>query len=329
MLANLWLETSFFHILLAQIAALILDALLGEPRRFHPLVAFGALAVALEKKLNVGQSKKIKGVIAWVLAVLPLVAVLALLLMYLAQVSALLYWVISVFVLYFTLGLKSLCQHADRVARPLSEGDLQQGRQKVAWLVSRHTEHMDETQINKACIESVLENGTDAVYGALFWFAIVGAPGALLYRLANTLDACWGYRTEHFVHFGFCAARMDDWLSFIPARICSLAYSLCGNWRNAFASWRRINIWRHSHGKGFASPNAGIVMSSGAGALNLSLGGKAVYEGVEQLKPELGRGQEPEVRDIYRSLGLLNRSLVFTMAVQALVLGAFLMAAAI
>lgn len=318
MLFNFWLQIGFAEIVLAQIAALILDHILGEPRRFHPLVGFGRLSGFLENRLNRQLSRKLAGVVAWSVAVIPPVFILSLLMLYSAQASVFLFWLISILVLYFTLGLKSLKQHAQWVAEPLKQGDLEEGRRKVSWLVSRHTEHMDESQITKACMESVLENGSDAVYGALFWFAIAGAPGALLYRFANTLDASWGYRSERFLHFGWFAARVDDWLNLIPARICSLAYSLSGNWKNAFASWRRINLWRHTDGKGFGSPNAGIVMSSGAGALNLSLGGSAIYDGVEQTKPELGRGQSPVVQDIDRSISLLYRSLVLTMVGQVL-----------
>jgi len=324
MLASLWLPFGFAEILLAQSVALILDIILGEPKRYHPLVAFGRLAAFFESWFNVGRNKKIKGVLAWAMAVLPLVGVLALILWYVAQTSTLMFWFINIVVLYFTLGLKSLKQHAVWVAEPLLAGDIEGGRQKVSWLVSRHTEHMDETKITKACIESVLENGSDAVYGALFWFAIAGAPGALLYRLANTLDASWGYRTERFIDFGYCAARMDDLLNLIPARICSLAYSLCGDWRNAFTSWKHINQWRHNAGRNIGSPNAGIVMASGAGALGLSLGGSAIYSGIEQIKPELGSGREPVVNDIYRSLNLLHQSLFLSMVIQALFLGVVL-----
>lgn len=317
------LPFGFAGIVLAQILALVLDHLLGEPKHYHPLAGFGRLAAFIETRLNadrlnVGAYKKAKGSLGWALAVIPLVIGLTLLLLLLAQISIWLFWLLSALVLYFTLGLKSLSQHAGWVAQPLQQGDLEAGREKVSWLVSRHTGHMDETQINKACIESVLENGSDAVYGALFWFAVAGVPGALLYRLANTLDASWGYRTERFADYGYCAARMDDLMNLVPARICSLAYSLCGNWRNAFASWRRINHWRKNEGRNWASPNAGIVMSSGAGALNLALGGIAVYEGVQQTKPELGHGKAPAAQDIYRSVRLLYRSLALTMVVQVL-----------
>lgn len=321
MLFSLGLDISFTLILLAQVLALVLDQLLGEPRRYHPLVGFGALLSFLQSNLNKeGQHKKAKGVLAWLLAVVPLVSLCAGILWLSAQFSTLLFWVLSTLILYLSIGLNSLKRHANWVAEPLAKGDLSGARQKLSWLVSRQTEKMDETQINKACIESVLENGSDAVYGALFWFIVAGAPGALMYRLANTLDASWGYRTPRYLDFGYAAARLDDLLNLIPARVCSLAYSLSGDCRNAFASWRSVRQWRQTDGLKTASPNAGIVMASGAGALCLRLGGLAVYEGVERLKPQWGRGELPQVQDIGRSIHLLYRSLLLFVLVQALLI---------
>lgn len=318
-------------VVLLQIAALFLDHVLGEPKRFHPLVGFGRIISFLEEKLNIREFSnktlmRFKGAFAWLLAVVPLTILSILILWIAVQFSLVLFWFLNCFILYLTLGLKSLKQHASWVSEPLDKGDLEGGRAKVSWLVSRHTEKMNQTQIIKACIESVLENGSDAVYGALFWFAVVGAPGALLYRLSNTLDASWGYRSERFLHFGFCAARMDDLLNLIPARICSLAYSLCGNTTDALASWKRIRLWRKANGRktdgrDISSPNAGIVMASGAGALNLSLGGAAIYDGIQQTKPELGSGDTPQIVDIRRSQVLLNRSVILFVLFQLFLVG--------
>jgi len=321
-------DISFLMLCCAQIIALVLDHFLGEPGRFHPLIGFGKLYAFLEKHLNKHSTArsegilptKICGVVAWLFALLPILWVSLLILDWLARFSGLLFWLMNIFILYLAIGHKSLKQHSHWVAKPLSEGDLDEARQKVSWLVSRQTEQMEERQITKACIESVLENGSDAVYGALFWFLIAGAPGAILYRLANTLDASWGYRNHRFKSFGWCAARMDDLLNLIPARICALCYSLCGNIWNALESWQRINRWRKTEGKGIGSPNAGIVMASGAGALNLSLGGAAVYGGERLIKPELGRGRIPDFKDISRATRLLDRSLMLFFVLQGLCL---------
>jgi adenosylcobinamide-phosphate synthase len=115
---------------------------------------------------------------------------------------------------------------------------LLQARQHVGWMVSRQTEDLDAAGVASACLESTLENGNDAIFGALFWFALLGGPGALLFRLANTLDAMWGYRNPRFADFGWAAARIDDLLNFIPARLTALSYALCGRTRSALRCWR-------------------------------------------------------------------------------------------
>ena len=309
----------FGLLILAQVAALLLDRLLGEPTKFHPLVGFGKVTAHLEKLFNRGKesSRAVKGIISWLILVAPITLISAVFFHWLATSSTTAFWVVSTLLLYLTIGLKSLGQHAAWVMEPLRNGELEEARQKVSWLVSRNTEHMDETQISKACIESVLENGNDAVFGALFWFLIAGAPGAILYRLTNTLDACWGYRSERFKHFGWWSARSDDWFNLVPARICAASYSLCGNSRNAAASWKRAAIWRQNEGRLIGSPNAGIVMASGAGALNLALGGTAVYSGTVLAKPVLGHGRSPASVDIPRSFALLNRSILIFISIQA------------
>ena len=312
-------------LILASTAALILDRLLGEPSRFHPLVGFGNITRILEQRLNQGTEvqKRIRGAVAWGLLVLPITLVFALAMHWVLIWSDFWFYVFSAFILYITIGMKSLEQHASWVAAPLKEGNIEQAREKVSWLVSRDTASMDETDICKACMESVLENGNDAVFGALFWFLIAGAPGAVLYRLVNTLDACWGYRNEKYRHFGWWSARADDWLNLAPARICALCYTLCGSSKNALNSWRSINRWRKTDGVGFASPNAGIVMASGAGALRLCLGGDAVYDDQLVRKPPLGIGQPPEIKDIGRSVTLLKRAVNLFMIMVIVLFGIF------
>jgi adenosylcobinamide-phosphate synthase len=170
-------------------------------------------------------------------------------------------------------------------------------------MVSRDTRELDESGVAKACVESTLENGNDAVFGALFWFALLGGPGAVLFRLANTLDAMWGYKNERFLQFGWAAARIDDVLNYIPARLTALSYALFGKTRVALASWR-------AQAPGWESPNAGPVMAAGAGSLGLALGGSAIYHGQTEARPTLGEGRPASGADIARVLQLVRRSLV-------------------
>ncbi|WP_295006049.1 adenosylcobinamide-phosphate synthase CbiB [uncultured Dechloromonas sp.] len=283
----------------AALAATLLDRLLGEPRRFHPLIGFGKLAGAVEKRLN--RRRLPAGLLAWALVVLPFVA-LAFALRPFAPFA------VDVALLYFALGSRSLAEHAEAVARPLREGRLDEARRRVGWMVSRETAQLDESGVAKAGMESVLENGNDAIFGTLFWFALLGGPGALLFRLANTLDAMWGYRTERFNLFGRPAARLDDALNWLPARLTALTYALLGQTQQAVRCWRtQAGNWE--------SPNAGPVMSAGAGSLGVQLGGAAIYHGQEEIRPPLGCGPAPVAADLDRAIALIRHSLWLWLAV--------------
>lgn len=280
---------------LAAIAGVILDRLLGEPRRWHPLVGFGRLANAAERVLRDGApghalGNRLRGLLAWALLVLPPAA----LALWLAQplLDALLLW--------FALGGQSLGVHARAVATALAAGNLAGARHAVGMIVSRDTTQLDETGVATAAVESVLENGNDAVFGALFWFFVAGGAGALLFRLANTLDAMWGYKDARRVYFGWAAARLDDLLNLVPARLTALTYALLGHAGQALACWRaQAGTW--------SSPNAGPVMAAGAGALGVTLGGAAVYHGASEQRPLLGRGAPATAADIGRAVALVAR----------------------
>ncbi|MBE2259133.1 MAG: cobalamin biosynthesis protein [Rhodobacteraceae bacterium] len=309
---------------LAAIAAVALDRLLGEPRRWHPLHGFGALANAVERAFNVAAGSRaasrqmldrqqtqhigrvagrLRGLLAWSLLVLSPTA-----LAWWLSPAGLPGWAMDVVVLYLALGARSLDEHASRVASDLASADLPAARRHVGWMVSRQTAHLDAAGVAAACVESTLENGNDAVFGALFWFALLGGPGALLFRLANTLDAMWGYRNPRFVDFGWTAARADDLLNFLPARLTAFSYALCGRTRSAWRCWRgQAPAWK--------SANAGAVMAAGAGSLGIALGGAAVYHGRREQRPELGEGRPATGDDIALALTLLRRCLLLWLAI--------------
>ncbi len=275
--------------------ALLLDAWLGEPRRFHPLVGFGHLAQFVECRIYA--DARLNGGIALLLVTAPLVG--------LAAGVGSLPWhgVLDVLLLYFVIGWRSLEMHALSVKDALLADDLTIARQQVGLIVSRDTEQLDQTGVTQGTIESVLENGNDAIFGAIFWFAVAGAPGAVVYRLANTLDAMWGYRNDRYRYFGWAAARLDDLLNYVPARLTALSYAVCGNLRTA------LNCWQ-TQGAVWKSPNAGPVMAAGAGSLGISLGGPACYHGKLEFRPALGIGSIPSADDIDRTLYLIRRALL-------------------
>ena len=276
---------SFHHYLILPILAVlafVIDWLVGEPRRFHALVGFGNLANDLEKRLNFVSrrglvSHRVMGVFAVALLLLPL-TITAYWLCQLPHWG----WVADVLLLYFAIGHQSLHQHARAVSHALNASDEAGAKLAASYMVSRDSAAVDAIP---ATVESVLENGNDGVFGTLFWFFILGGAGALMFRLANTLDAMWGYRSSRFLQFGWAAARLEDVLDYIPARLTAISYALVGNTKNALQCWRKqAPTWD--------SPNAGPVMAAGAGAMHIKLGGAARYQGEWHERPILGMGNK-------------------------------------
>ena len=291
------------------LGAALLDRGLGEPRRQHPLIGFGWLAQRVEALVYgapelPARARRERGVIAVILLLVPF-TVAAGLLAWLPLIGL----AVALGLLYLALGARSLAEHAEAVAAALQAGDLALARRKVAMIVSRDVADLDEEGISRATVESVLENGCDAIFGALFWFVLAGAAGVVLYRLANTLDALWGYRTPRYLDFGWAAARFDDALNWLPARLTALSYALVGP--QPARAWR---CWQ-AQAPNWKSPNAGPVMAAGAGALGLALGGPACYHGQWQPRPPLGEGLAPCAEDIGRAVKLVQRTLWLWLAV--------------
>jgi len=298
--------------------ALGLDRWLGEPFIYHPLVGFGRMATALESLLRHeahGPRRLLfSGGLAVVLLLLPVVAVVAWL-----DTQVVAGAVVDMLLLYLALGLRSLREHGEAVVTALNRAELPSAREQVGLMVSRNTVDMDEEEVTKATVESVLENGNDAVLGTLFWFLLAGGAGAVFYRLANTLDAMWGYKTGPYLYFGRAAARLDDLLNWLPARLTVWLYALAGRSRSALQAARR-------QGREWESPNAGPVMAAGATALGLVLGGSAVYGQEARERPLLGAGRAPGTDDIPRALTLVGRSVKLLVLLQLLIAGVWTLA---
>ncbi|GAB6043308.1 adenosylcobinamide-phosphate synthase CbiB [Endothiovibrio diazotrophicus] len=290
---------------LVVVAALLLDRLLGEARSFHPLVGFGRYAGWLERRLN--RDGRWGGVAAVGVAVTPWVLLAAL------PPAGWPSLVAGMATLYLAVGARSLAEHGRAVAEALDAGSLEEARRRVGWMVSRDVSRADEEAVARAAVESVLENGNDALFGALFWFLLAGAPGVVAYRLVNTLDAMWGYRNRRFARFGWAAARLDDLMNYLPARLTAVGYGLAGG-AGAWRCWsRQAGAWE--------GVNPGVVMAAGAGALGVRLGGGARYHGVWRERPTLGEGEVPRAADVRRAVALVGRAawlwVVVTSAVAA------------
>ncbi|HUF87812.1 MAG TPA: adenosylcobinamide-phosphate synthase CbiB [Thermohalobaculum sp.] len=293
--------------------ALILDAALGEPawlwrRVDHPAVLLGRLVDRLERRLNAGAHRRVKGALA--LLALAAAAWLAAALLS-AEVFGGVFEVLGAAVL---LAQRSLADHVRAVADGLRVS-LDEGRRAVARIVGRDPDTLDAPGVARAAIESAAENFADGVVAPAFWFLIAGLPGMAVYKAVNTADSMIGHRSARFAEFGWAAARLDDLLSWIPARLAGLMICLVGGGRQAFEVMRRDAPLHRS-------PNAGWPEAATAASLGLALAGPRVYGGVIADDPYLNadgrRATHPQ--DIEAALGLVWRA-------WGVVLGAALLAA--
>ncbi len=273
--------------LLPACAALFLDLLLGDPVfPFHPVRLIGKLAEASE---NLFKSPKRNQTLSGILAMAAVAAVpfgIFHILLKAVQNSPLGIFTLKTLTIYFSLALKDLVHHGRKVKGALDKGNLPLARKRVSFLITRNTRDMGSRDVVKAAIESLSENMSDSVIAPLFFAIICGAPGALLYRTINTLDAMWGYKTRQYRHFGKGAAITDDMLNFIPSRITGLLICLSaplagGSFRESF----RIMVRDHGN---VLSPNAGYPEAAAAGVLGVSLGGPGVYFGKKVDKKTMG-----------------------------------------
>ena len=207
-------------------------------------------------------------------------------------------------VTWAVLGGQSLRTEALAVLRLLHQGDLPAARQRLTHLVGRDTSTLEPDEIVRAVVESVAENTSDAVVAPLLAGAVFGVPGLLGYRAANTLDAMVGHHSARYERFGWASARLDDLLNLAPARCTGLLVGLFaplvgGKPIDAARAWAR-------DAAAHPSPNAGVVESSFAGALGVTLGGRNVYQGRVEQRPGLGTGRAPAKADIVRSVKLAD-----------------------
>lgn len=300
------LQNPYYVIVAVWLLAYLLDHFLAEPKKWHPLVGFGNAASALEKRCNRQQTRffeRLRGALAWCLVVLPPVLLVLAMSALLERLHWLFGFCFDALILYLAMGWRSLSEHIQPIASALAKGDLVLARQCLSWIVSRDTDNLSDAEVLSSAMESGLENSSDAFFASLFWYAVAGPAAVVLHRLANTLDAMWGYRSSRYSHFGSFAARCDDVLNFFPAQLTALSFSLLSYSPAAFRCW-----W--GQGWRWKSINAGSVMASGAAALGVTLGGSARYHGQLQSRPQLGQGEPPSAVDVNRTLNLANKVFV-------------------
>ena len=278
--------TSLAGTLLVLSAALLIDRIVGDPpslwkRAPHPVVLIGRLVELLDARLNdpslAASARRLRGVAATA-ALVAAAGVMGLAFHFI--LSAIPFGVaVEALLVSFLLAQKSLIDHVEAVGRALVSGGAEDGRRAVAQIVGRDVRSLDEAGISRAAMESGAENFSDGIVAPLFWYALLGLSGVFIYKVVNTADSMVGHRSARHEAFGWAAARLDDMLSFVPARLSALlvaaaaAVSGCDSRQAAIAAWR--DAPKHK------SPNAGWPEAALAGALGVALGGPRRYGEME------------------------------------------------
>ena len=278
--------------------ALILDATIGEPRWLwsrlpHPVVLIGRAIDLTDKQFNKGHNRRLKGVIVVVLLLIGSIAIGF-------GISVLPFgWVFEILIAAILLAQRSLVDHVKAVVDAL-DISVENGRIAVSMIVGRDTASMDESAVARAAIESAAENLSDGVVAPLFWFALAGLPGILCYKAINTADSMIGYLTPRHAEFGWAAARFDDLLNWLPARLTAVLLLFAGL---EFSNLAEIAKDATKH----RSPNAGWPEAAAARVLNIALSGPRSYEGrIEDHLFVNAQGQKSlKSRHIRQMVGLL------------------------
>lgn len=298
----------------------IFDFILGDPHGWwHPVIGIGKIITKTEHIVRsifpkTKRGERIGGAVLAVVVIVVSVAIPAILL----YIAYHLHWVagmiLEAIMCYTMLAAKSLKVESMKVANALEQEGLEAGRKAVSMIVGRDTQRLDETGVIKAAVETVAENTSDGVIAPLIFMGIFGAVGGFFYKSINTMDSMIGYKNEKYQYFGTVAAKLDDIVNFIPARISAIlmvvSAFLCGmDGKEAFRIFKRD---RYNH----ASPNSAQTESVMAGALGVQLAGAAWYFGVKHEKPTIGDAKRPvELRDIQRSNRLMYMTTVLTVII--------------
>ncbi|EPZ43217.1 adenosylcobinamide-phosphate synthase CbiB [Alicyclobacillus acidoterrestris] len=277
-------------------AAMLADCVLGDPPRIpHPVVIIGKWIAWADRAWNQQPERALPtralGAFLTAVTVLGAGGLSWLLIILLYLISPWLAVVVNVWLISTTIAWRGLVQAGKSVYDALHNEGIGAGRQAVSMIVGRDTAHLDEAEVTRACVETLAENIVDAIVSPVVFGCIGGAPLAMAYRAANTLDSMVGYKNDRYRYFGWASARLDDVLNYIPARLTAgllyIAIALSGG--KARRAWRIYRRDAHLH----PSPNSGIPESMVAGALGVRLGGQNVYGGVISNRATMGDALRP------------------------------------
>ncbi|MBQ1868353.1 adenosylcobinamide-phosphate synthase CbiB [Selenomonas sp.] len=278
--------------MMTAIIAFLVDTIIGDPNsRWHPVVLMGKLIGALEKwffqKEDSDGKKFTMGAMLVLITLLVTYEAAAAVMMLSYRIP----WsygsaVAGGILLSFTISPKSLAKAGKGIYTLLILGQLEEARKKVGWIVGRDTENLDDAEIARATVETIAENTVDGIIAPLFFFVIGGVPLAVLYRAANTMDSMIGYKNDKYLYFGRAAAKLDDVLNYIPARITGVLFIFAAcvlgfDYKNAYRVMLR-DAEKHP------SPNGGYAEATVAGALHIRLGGVNSYFGKKHFRAYMG-----------------------------------------
>ena len=296
--------------LLSLLIGWMLDLLVGDPQWLpHPVVGFGKMIAFGEHRLNKGQHRMAKGAL---LSIFLILMVFALTWFLLHLISLLpspfgegmgVRLLIDAIIVFYCLAGTTLIREVREVFLALDRS-LEEGRRQVSRIVGRDTSELSAQEVRTAALETLAENLSDGVIAPLFWFAILGTPGMLTYKMINTLDSMIGYRTERYRDFGCWAAHIDDIANYIPARLTALLMILP---RIVNCQLSIVNFVCR-YGRHHASPNSGYPEAALAGILNCRFGGPHYYFGQLFDKPFIGENDRPLTTDDMKKAVLVNRT---------------------
>ncbi|WCK53986.1 adenosylcobinamide-phosphate synthase CbiB [Aneurinibacillus sp. Ricciae_BoGa-3] len=291
------------------LAAYIIDLIVGDPRFIpHPVIVIGRGITSVEKiirRLAGEQMFRLAGVLFPLIFVGGSYVLTAVLLKVLAAIHPWLGWAAQAWLISTTIAIKGLAQAGMVIYRHLTKGNLEKARRSLSMVVGRDTDSLDETEVVRGAVETVAENIVDAIISPLFYAAIGGAPLAMAYRAANTLDSMVGYKNERYRHLGWASARFDDLVNYIPARLSAVILVIVAcllklDWRR---SWKIIKRDARLH----PSPNSGFTEAGVAGALGIQLGGLNYYQGVASKRAKMGdRLRLMKADDIKKTVAIMH-----------------------
>ena len=309
----------------ALVAAFIVDLIAGDPvYRAHPIRLIGGSLRWLEGRLRtIGWDGYGGGIALFVALGFVWLPVLAVVMAAATAVSSAVAWVVHVVVLYTMLALGDLLHHVWRIESAVRSGDLARARTAVSALVGRDTDRMDGAACRRAAVESLSENLTDGFVSPVFWYALLGLPGIVLFKIVSTMDSMVGYKTPQYLRFGWCGARLDDVMNYVPARLTWLLIVVVALVLPGFSARKAWRVGLEQH-RVLLGPNSGWSEAATAGAIQRRIVGPIWLGGHLVTDLWVGDAADPPVStgaDVLRAISLAAAAGLATVALAMLAIG--------